>query len=172
MKRVSILLVVLALVIAGCGSNEVKVVDDVKIDLRVEPDPPAAGEAMFYITVTEADGTPIDGATISLQGNMDHEGMEPANGESDGPGENGDYAVPFAWSMGGGWIVDVTATLPDDRGIAQAQFEFFVEAVSPDSIINQDNDDMDMDMPGDADDGGMDMSADSDDNGMDMSDDG
>jgi hypothetical protein len=156
MKRLILFLILPALIVAGCGPNEVQVVEDLKIDLRVEPDPPAAGPATLYITVAETDGAPIDGATISVNGNMDHEGMEQVDGESDSPSENGEYAVPFAWTMGGGWIVNVTATLPDDRGIAQAQFELFVEAISADSVINQTDNDDEMDMSGNGDDSNTD----------------
>ena len=62
--------------------------------------------------------------------------------------------------MGGGWIVEVTARLPDDRGVATETFNLFVEAVSSDSIINQ-SDDQGGDTPEHEDDN-MDMSSDDD----------
>ena len=56
------------------------------------------------------------------------------------------YHVPFEWTMGGGWILDVTVTLPDDRGVATEQFELFVGAISEESIVNQgDKDTAEMD---------------------------
>jgi hypothetical protein len=67
---------------------------------------------------------------------MDHEGMISIDGESN-TSLNGEYQVPFTWTMGGGWIIDVTAQLPDNRGLAQSRFEFFVDAISTDSIINR-----------------------------------
>jgi len=158
MKRASLFLIVIALIIAGCSPNEATVADDVKIDLRVEPDPPAAGEAMLYITLTDADGTFIEGATVQVHGDMDHEGMEAVDRESDVTGNNDEYIVPFEWTMGGGWIVAVTATLPNNRGIAQAQFELFVEAISPDSVIHQADGEHGIDMSDDGADRNMDMS--------------
>lgn len=131
------LMIVLALAITACGqSTEPQVVSDVQIDLAVEPSPPAAGEATLVVTLTETDGTPIDGATIQVHGDMDHEGMTPVDGEADN-GTEGVYRVPFTWTMGGGWIVEVTAALPDGRGVASRTFELFVDAVAHESIIHQ-----------------------------------
>ncbi|MBK8024939.1 MAG: FixH family protein [Chloroflexi bacterium] len=110
---------------------------DVTVAIKVEPDPPAVGEANLRITLTGAGGAPIDGANVRARGDMDHAGMTPVLGETT-QSQNGVYEVPFNWSMGGGWIVEVTATLPDNRGIAQEKFEFFVSAVSADSVINSD----------------------------------
>ena len=86
--------------------------------------------------MTNDDGTPVDGAIVSVHGDMDHEGMTPIDSESN-TSLNGEYQVPFTWTMGGGWIIDVTAQLPDNRGLAQGRFEFFVDAISADSIINR-----------------------------------
>ena len=58
------------------------------------------------------------------------------------------FELAHLQQMGGGWIVDVTATLPDNGGVASETFELFVEAVSSDSIINRSDDEgeaMDMD---------------------------
>ncbi len=139
MKKLVILIsLFLICALAACGQSEepTQIVSDVQITLNVEPDPPNAGETTLIITLTESDETPIDGASIHVHGDMDHEGMVPVDGEADAS-VDGVYRVPFEWTMGGGWIVDVTATLPDDRGVATETFELFVEAVSSDSIIRQ-----------------------------------
>ena len=128
---------IVILSVAGCRNDDTleTSVPDVNIDLQVEPDPPAVGEATLLITLTDAEGAPIDNAAITVRGDMDHAGMAPVIVEST-DGHGGEYRMPFAWSMGGGWVVEVTATLPDNRGIAQARFEFFVDMVPVDSIIN------------------------------------
>ncbi|MDQ7024040.1 MAG: FixH family protein [Anaerolineae bacterium] len=132
-----ILILTLALVLTACGAqNTVSIVEDITIELTVEPNPPAVGEATLVITVLDADNSPIDGASITVHGNMDHEGMTPIDSETS-DSSDGVYQVPFQWSMGGGWVLDVTVTLPDNRGIATAQFDQFVEAISQDSIINR-----------------------------------
>ena len=124
--------------LAACGTQSVDetVVEDVNIQLTVEPDPPAVGDSELIITVTREDGTPISDAAIAVHGDMDHEGMEPVDSNTS-DGENGVYRVPFQWPMGGSWILNVTVTLPDNGGVAKAQFETFVGAVSQDSVVNQ-----------------------------------
>ena len=135
MKQV-MLIIILALVLTACGAqNTTTVVEDVTINLAVEPNPPVVGASTLYITVLEADGTPVDGATVTVIGNMEHEGMLPISGETSAS-SNGVYTMPFEWTMGGGWILDVTVTLPDNRGTATAEVELTVGAVSQDSIIN------------------------------------
>ncbi len=136
MKVKVFLLSVALLVAAGCAqvAAEVQPASDVAIDLTVEPSPPAAGEATLIVTVTDAAGRPVDGATVHVHGNMDHAGMEPVDSETT-TSEAGVYRVPFNWTMGGGWILDVTVSLPDNRGTATQRFELFVEAVSHDSIL-------------------------------------
>lgn len=142
MKKTIIIILLstlLAVALAGCGGegdDEQTVVEDVTIMVMVDPDPPAVGDTMLMVSVTDVDGNAITDASVYVYGNMDHEGMEPEEGNAD-MSMNDMYHVPFHWSMGGGWILDVTVTLPDDRGVAKDTFEFFVEAVSADSVINQ-----------------------------------
>lgn len=109
---------------------------EIDMTLDVPPEMLAVGEAQLTVTLSQADGTPIDDAHLQIVGNMDHAGMIPVEREVQG-GVNGTYTVPFEWTMGGGWIVTVTASLPNDGGQVSRDFEFFVEAVSRQSIINQ-----------------------------------
>ena len=110
--------------------------DDLMMTLAAADEPLAIGETHLVVTLAQADGTPIDDAELQIVGNMDHAGMIPVERAIQG-GEAGRYTVPFEWTMGGGWIVTVTATLPDSGGQISRDFEFFVEAVSRQSIINQ-----------------------------------
>jgi hypothetical protein len=137
-----VLILIFSLMLVACEpqKTETPVVDDVSVELVVEPDPPTAGETTLIVTVKEQDGTPIDGATVAVHGDMDHEGMVPVDGES-AKGTDGNYRVPFEWTMGGGWILDVTVTLPDNRGVAVARFDLNVGAISSDSIINRGGED-------------------------------
>lgn len=115
---------------------------DVKLTMRVDPDPPAVGEGTLVITLANADGTPIDGAKVSALGEMDHAGMAPVE-DSAKTGQNGEYRVPFSWTMGGGWVVTITAELPNNGGTVTEKFDVFVSAVSSGSIINQGKDSAD-----------------------------
>lgn len=123
--------------ITGCGQESAAMPPaDVDIAIRIEPEPLAVGETTFIITLTDSSGSHIDGAKLQIQGNMDHAGMTPVDRETS-ESSNGEYRVPFEWTMGGGWIVTITAQLPNNGGEASETFEFFVEAVSSESVINR-----------------------------------
>ncbi len=122
----------LVLLISACGGRESAVqdsLDDYYIDVQTRPDPPAVGESTLFITVTDPAGKPVDHATINVRGDMHHAGMVPEFGEADSS-TDGVYEVPFTWSMAGSWILEITATLPDDRGTASVNLMVSVEADS------------------------------------------
>ena len=121
----------------ACGqqSAPTPAATDTQIELAVEREPPAVGDSTLVVTLTDASGSPVSGASVSVEGNMDHARMEPSSGQIS-EDTNGVYRVPFRWTMGGGWIVTVTAALPDG-GEATQTFEMFVEAVSSGSVIHQ-----------------------------------
>jgi hypothetical protein len=134
-------------ILTACGQQGAATTATVDVDiaLRVEPELLAVGEATVIVTLTNGSGSRIDGAKLQVHGNMDHAGMMPVDREVS-ESANGEYRVPFEWTMGGGWIVTVTAQLPNNGGEVSKTFEYFVEAVSSESIINQS--------------GGMDITAD------------
>jgi hypothetical protein len=93
--------------------------DGVELDITLSnPD------ALSVATPTEAvitllqDGLPVSGATLEIEGNMTHAGMEPvfANATEVAPG---DYRAPLEWTMGGGWFLTVRGTLPDGTAFEQ-----------------------------------------------------
>ncbi len=129
-------LIIITLLLTACGqaATPPAATPNVTLSASVEPQPLAVGEATFIVTLHDASGAPVDGATIHLHGDMDHEGMTPIDRQSS-ESTNGEYRLPFAWEMGGGWIVTVTATLKDGGTITQ-DFSYFVDAVSSESIIN------------------------------------
>ncbi|GAB4575694.1 MAG: hypothetical protein Kow0077_28450 [Anaerolineae bacterium] len=149
MLLVVVLLAVLAA--AGCGQPQAAAVDAAAagVTLTVEPAALAVGETELVVRLARADGTPIEGAKVHVHGDMDHAGMMPVDGEAEG-GAGGEYRVPFEWTMGGGWILTVTADLPDGGGTVTQTFAFFVEAVSGESVIHDassaEGEQMDMDM--------------------------
>jgi hypothetical protein len=147
MKTVLILLaaVLTLATLTACGQQTAAMTAPVDVDIamRVEPEPLAVGETTLIVTLNNGSGSRIDGANLQVHGNMDHAGMTPVEREVS-ESDNGEYLVPFEWTMGGGWIVTVTAQLPDNGGEASATFEFFVEVVSSESVINHSGS-MDMD---------------------------
>jgi len=128
------------LLLTACGTPSVSTLStaDVAIAARVEPESLAVGETTLIVTLTDSSGSHIDGARLQVHASMDHAGMMPVDREVS-TSVNGEYFVPFEWTMGGGWIVVVTAQLADG-GETSETFEFFVEAVSSDSVINRHND--------------------------------
>ena len=155
--RIVFLVLSTILVIAACQSaEEAAGVErtDIEMTFAVEPDPPNVGDSNLIITLMTEDGEPVEGATISAHGDMDHEGMESVEGEGNEDGA-GVYRIPFQWTMGGGWIVDVSATLKDSNDTVTDTFTLDVGAISSDSIINQESDSED----GEMDHSDMDMEA-------------
>lgn len=115
------LLLVLVLLLAACRQSAQPTptpATAVEIDLAVEPTPITVGESTLVVTLSAADGTPIDGAQLSVRGDMNHAGMVPVLGETSAS-ENGVYRVPFEFTMSGDWIITVTAALPAGGESAQ-----------------------------------------------------
>lgn len=122
-----IVLVLLILALVGCRGSAPTVPNDqinINMDVSVAPNPPQVGASTLVVSLTEEDGTPIDGADIEIRGDMNHAGMQPVLRDGN-TSENGDYRIPFEWTMGGDWFVVVKATLPGGEVIEQ-QFDFTV----------------------------------------------
>ena len=121
-----LIIIILTGFLSACGriqANQQKLAD-INIELSVEPTQPAVGPAQLVVIVTDAAGRPINNANLQVEGNMTHAGMVPVLAQATA-GENGRYTVPFEWTMGGDWIVTVTATLPDGS-TAEEQFDLQV----------------------------------------------
>lgn len=118
----------LLVLLAGCRQSAQPTATNspgVTIQLAADPDKPAVGKVTLVVTLTNA-GKPIDGATVSVKGDMNMAGMQPVLGETK-DSTNGVYRIPFEWTMGGDWFVDVTVTLPDGT-TAKQTFPFIVSA--------------------------------------------
>lgn len=135
MKQMIVGVLIVLLVLAGCREQAAPSGDDapLQIELSVSPEEPAVGAAELRVDVTDADGAPVNDATVSARGDMSHAGMQPVLAEVEG-GEDGVYVLPFEWTMGGDWFVDVTATRPNGD-TATARFEY---SVSSDGDMNMD----------------------------------
>jgi hypothetical protein len=104
-----------ALVLAGCGRGG-KDLPDVGVDLAIEPEPPQLGPATLTVTLTDADGQPIAGAAVELEGNMNHAGMVPVFATATEVA-TGQYQADLEFTMGGDWFILVRADLPDGRSM-------------------------------------------------------
>ena len=86
------------------------------VSLAVTPDPPRVGPTTVVVILSNAEGQPISGAQMSLEGNMSHLGMVPslATAVEVAPGR---YQATLELTMGGDWFIVVQATLPDGRSL-------------------------------------------------------
>lgn len=103
------------LLFSACRGNERTSSSNLDLEVGISPTPPVVGPARLIITLTDSLGNPVDGAVVRVEGNMSHAGMVPVQDTAAARGE-GTYVVPdFRFTMGGDWILTVTATLSDGR---------------------------------------------------------
>ena len=120
-RAASIVLLALlaALILSACGPRGEQTGGlDVTV-VSVSPDPATVGDAVITLEIHDADGNPVEGATIEVEGTMTHAGMKPVIVETESLGE-GKYATQdFKFTMGGDWVLIVRATLADGSTAAQ-----------------------------------------------------
>lgn len=108
----STLLLTLALLVA-CGSST-PAASDAEIGITLLP---GATANSLQVQLHNPDHTPLTGATVTLEGNMNHAGMAPVLAapvkDGDDGATDGIYTIPFQFSMLGDWIVTVTVDLAD-----------------------------------------------------------
>ena len=120
-----VLLVPLAL--AGCTQAGQGSAGSAQMTLTTTPAQPAVGPAQVTVTLKDASGNPIDNAQVAVEGDMTHAGMVPVQANAVGEG-NGQYMIKdFSFTMGGDWVLTVSATLPDGT---KAQQTFNINGVT------------------------------------------
>lgn len=115
-NRRNLILIVTALIVAGClrESAAQDQAPEVELRVRFDPDPPLVGEGSIFVELADGSGQSLEGLELDIKGDMTHAGMTPQFGASIDLG-GGIYEVPFSWSMGGDWILQISAHLPDGR---------------------------------------------------------
>ena len=74
-----------AIILNACGPRgEQTGALDVTV-VSVSPDPATVGEAVITLEIRDADGNPVEGATIEVEGAMTHAGMKPVIVETEIP---------------------------------------------------------------------------------------
>jgi len=106
----ALLWLVIVLALAGCGGNDDT--SGVAVDLTISPDPPKVGPAEIVVTLADAEGNPIAGASLELEGTMTHPGMKPVFADAKETAA-GRYEATLQFTMGGDWIIIVRGELPD-----------------------------------------------------------
>jgi len=119
--------VLLALVLAGCGGGmdhgdmdhgDMEMGDGNRSEnIQVMLEPSGYPGESLSVMLKDTDGNMITDAKVAVEGNMNHAGMvpviaDPVEDGADGS-EDGVYQVPFAFTMGGDWIITVSAEMAD-----------------------------------------------------------
>ena len=111
MKFRNLFALLLVVFLVGCRQQAQTTTDtSIQIDLRQEPEAPVVGESTLIVTVRDANDQPINDAAVTVRGDMNHAGMTPVI-ETAKSGTDGEYSLPFEWTMAGDWIVEVTVEL-------------------------------------------------------------
>jgi hypothetical protein len=101
--------------------------DDVAVELNVRPEPPKIGNAVVTVHLADKSDRPIRGASVKLEGNMNHAGMKPSFADAREK-EPGKYEATLEFTMAGDWFILANATLADGRKL---QRKIDVPAVRP-----------------------------------------
>lgn len=113
LRKMLVLAIIALFALTGCRESARQQTSQADVTIAVQlADSNRVGETAFTVTLTDAQGSPINGATVAVRGDMSHAGMTPVLREVT-ESENGVYPVPFEWTMAGEWIVTVTVTLAD-----------------------------------------------------------
>jgi hypothetical protein len=105
----------MALLFVACRPPQDRAVGQENTNLQVDFEvvgEPKLGEAVLALSLSQ-DGQPVEGASISVVGDMTHAGMIPVLSEASEQ-EPGRYlSEGFAFTMAGDWLISVDITLPD-----------------------------------------------------------
>ena len=116
-----------ALLMMGCR-GDAPPPSDFQFDLSVSSTPPATGPARLTPTITGADGAPVDGLSVDVEGTMTHAGMTPSLATAEARGEGRYVVEAFDFTMAGDWVVIVRARHPDGRS---GERQYPLRAVAP-----------------------------------------
>ena len=101
--------VVVSTLLAACGSAATPTAGSstvVNVQAETDPNPPAMGDVELILTVTDANGNPIEGATVDVSADhTDMTGMGMSGAATDqGAGK---YSIKANFSMSGNWKIKV-----------------------------------------------------------------
>ena len=103
------MLVMMSVLLGACGSKSTPMATSSKpVNIKVEtnPNPPVMGDIEVILNVTDANGNPIEGATVDVSADhIDMTGMD-MSGAATEQG-SGKYAINANFSMSGNWKLKV-----------------------------------------------------------------
>ena len=106
-----------AAVFIGCSSQG-SAEPELTMDLALDPAPPVVGETRVSLKMTGAGGSPVEGAEVRVEGNMNHAGMKPSFADLKEV-EPGRYEGTLDFTMGGDWFLLITAKTADGKTVEQ-----------------------------------------------------
>lgn len=111
--RLSLWIALVLAALPGCRrQTDLTAAPGYEIELIVVPSPPAVGHAHLELKLTDPQGQPLQGADLSIRGDMTHPGMTPVLAEVTELG-GGRYTAAIEWSMAGDWVVTIEVELRD-----------------------------------------------------------
>ena len=99
----------------GKPAEDVLHAGDFQLQLRLEPDPPTAGDNTLHVTLQDASGKPVEGARVGFVYDMPAMGAMP---EMKGGGDtlalgDGKYDIKYPLAMMGDWALTLGIEAPD-----------------------------------------------------------
>ena len=119
-RRILWIVVAVAMIVSAAGCQRASrqgpadQAPEIAAVLILNPEPALVGPATLSVQLSDASGAPVQGAAVSLKGDMSHAGMQPVLADA-AETAAGVYEARWVWTMSGDWIVTATATLPDGR---------------------------------------------------------
>ncbi len=134
--RLPTFLTIVLLVVVACRQQRIT---PAEIQLELTVSDMLVGETTLLVSVKDRDGNAIaNPGRLSVRGDMSHAGMVPVFAEAD-DANDGVFALPFTWTMGGDWIVEASLKLPNgDTAVESFTFEIRAKA-DEDDISNMDH---------------------------------
>ena len=118
--RKGIFLLLCLVMLAACRQESRPAAEaELTIELQVAPADAAVGEAELLISIRDAEGKAVSPERVDVRGDMDHAGMVPVL-RANVQGSDGEYRVPFEWTMAGDWTVEVTLNFADDSSLVKS----------------------------------------------------
>lgn len=130
-KFAQLTLVFVILMIATACRQQTLSVENINLDVTVTDS--LVGETELIIKVTDGDENAIENpGKLSIRGDMDHAGMAPVLRDAE-ESINGIFTVPFEWTMGGSWSLEVQLTLENGEVATETfSYEILTEASEDD----------------------------------------
>jgi nitrogen fixation protein FixH len=117
MHRLLLLPFAAVVLLLACGTGSETSEGTLQLSATIAPDPPVAGRNTLTIEVRDAQGQPVEGASLEVKPWMPSHG----HGSTETPvvsalGEGRYRATPVTFSMPGQWEVTILATSGTDKG--------------------------------------------------------